>query len=112
MTEKQWMQRYVYTYLHEMFFGVFPIILIEWLEILVEKTKRYRAAMLRNWTPKLVRQLNYVSNPNTHAIDFWLDSILGGYIIKFVVDFIQLYSVAERDFFKGLRGRLMKSLGT
>jgi hypothetical protein len=27
MSDKQWMQRYVYTDLHEIFFGEFPIIL-------------------------------------------------------------------------------------
>jgi hypothetical protein len=45
--------------------------------------------------------LNSVSNPTTHAVDFWLDSILGGYIIEFAVDCTQSYNVAERDFFKG-----------
>jgi hypothetical protein len=35
---------------------------------------------LRNWTPELVIQLNSVSNQTTHVVDFWLDSILGGYI--------------------------------
>jgi hypothetical protein len=41
MSKKQWMQRYVYIDLHEFFFGEFPIILIEWLEISVENTGRY-----------------------------------------------------------------------
>jgi hypothetical protein len=36
--------------------------------------------MLRNWTPELARQLNFVSNPTTRAVDVWLDSIVGGYI--------------------------------
>ena len=67
--------------------------------------------MSRNWTFELVRQLNFVNNQISRTNDFWLDSILGGYITKFVVDCIQSYSVAERDFFKGLCGRFMKSLG-
>jgi hypothetical protein len=60
--------------LHEIFFGEFPIILTEWLEILVENTGRYKTATLRNWTPELVRQLNYVSNPTTHVqlISGWI----------------------------------------
>jgi len=45
-------------------------------------------------------------------VDFWLDIILGGYIIEFAVDCIQSYCVVERDFFKGLCGRFLKSLGT
>jgi hypothetical protein len=86
MSNEQWMQKYVYTYLHEIFFGEFPIILTEWLEILVEKTGRYQNDAPRNWTPELVRQLNFVSNNTSRAIDFWLDSILGGYITKFVIE--------------------------
>jgi hypothetical protein len=41
MSDEQWMQMYVYTKLHEILFGEFPIILTEWLEILVENTGRY-----------------------------------------------------------------------
>jgi hypothetical protein len=62
--------------------------------------------------PKLVTKMNYLINPTNHGVDFWLDNILGGYITEFTVDCIQSYSVAERDFFKGSRGRFMKSLGT
>jgi hypothetical protein len=80
MSENKWMQRYLYMDLHEILFGEFPIILTEWLEILVEKNGRYNVVVLRNWTPKLVRQLNPVSNPTTRAIDFWLDNIVGGYV--------------------------------
>jgi len=99
MSDRQWMERYVYTDLHENLFGEFQIILTKWLEILVEKTRIFRATTSRNWTPKLVRQFNYVSNPTTHVVDFWLDNILGGYITEFVVYCTQSYSVAERDFF-------------
>jgi hypothetical protein len=54
----------------------------------------------------------YVSNKNSLVVDFWLENILGGYIIEFAVDFTQSYNVAERYFFKGMHGRFMKSLGT
>jgi hypothetical protein len=85
---------------------------MKWLERLVENTGRYRDATSRNWTPELVRKLNSISNNTSPTVDFWLDSILGGYITEFVVDCTQSYSVAERDFFKGPRGRFLKSLGT
>jgi hypothetical protein len=48
MSDKQWMQRYVYTKLHEIFFAEFPIILTEWLEILVEDIVRCKNVALRN----------------------------------------------------------------
>jgi hypothetical protein len=95
MKDEQWMQRYVYTELHEIFFGEFLIILTEWMEILVENTGRYRSTAPRRWTPELVRQLNFVSNKTSHTVDFWLDSILGGYITEFTIDCTQSYSVAE-----------------
>ena len=44
-------------------------------------------------------------------MDFWLDSIFGGYITKFAVDYIQSYNVVEREFFKGPHGRFLKLLG-
>jgi len=42
----------------------------EWLEILVENTRIYQIASLRNWTPKLVMKLNYVINNTPRAVDF------------------------------------------
>jgi hypothetical protein len=112
MSEKQWLQKYVFTDLHEIFFGEFLVILIECLESLVGKTGKFSVTALRNWTPELVRQLNFVSNPTTRAVDFWLDSILSYYVIDFFVDCIQSYIFGERDFFKGPRGRFLKLLNT
>ena len=40
----------------------------------------------------------------------WLDSILEGYIAKFVVDTVKSYSDVEREFFQGPRGRFLLSL--
>jgi len=48
MSDEQWMQRYVYAKLHDVFFGEFPIILTDWLEILVENTGKYRLIASRN----------------------------------------------------------------
>jgi hypothetical protein len=46
----------------------------------------------------------------SYVVDFWMDSILGGYITKFSIDYTQAYSFTERDFFKGPRGRFINSL--
>jgi hypothetical protein len=106
------MKRYLYTELHDIFFGNFPIILTKWLEILVENTGRYRTFVPRNSNPELVRKLNYVSNNTSCANDFWLSSILVGYIVKFAIDCTQSYSVIEMDFFRGPHGRFINSLST
>jgi hypothetical protein len=68
----------VFTDLHEIFFGEFPIILTEWLERLVENIGRYNSKAPRNWTPYLIRELNIVRNKVSRAVDFWLNSIMGG----------------------------------
>ena len=48
----------------------------------------------------------------SRAIDFWVDSILEGYIIEFVVDTITSYSEVELNCFQGPRGIYFSSLKT
>jgi hypothetical protein len=70
------------------------------------------ALFSRNWTPELIQQVNTISNQISCTVDFWLDSVLGGYITEFSIDCTQSYSVVEREFFKGPHGRYLKSLST
>jgi hypothetical protein len=70
MRNKKWMQRYVYTELHDILFGEFLIILTEWLERLLENIGRYQTKKLMNWTPNSIRKLNTVSNNTSRAIYF------------------------------------------
>ena len=64
------------------------------------------------WSAQLIRKLTSVSNPISRAIDFWVDSILQGYITEFAVEMITLYSEVERNFFKGPRRRYLLSINT
>jgi hypothetical protein len=50
-------------------------------------------------------QLQQVDNTFTHAVDFWLDDIVAGFITEFVADTKKSYNTAEQDFLKGPRGR-------
>ena len=43
-------------------------------------------------------------------MDFWVDSILEGYITEFVIDTITSYSEAEQKKFRGPRSRYLSSL--
>jgi hypothetical protein len=38
---KDWLQRYVFTYLHEIFFVDFMNVLEEWIRRFIKQTKRY-----------------------------------------------------------------------
>jgi hypothetical protein len=42
-----------------------------------------------------------VDNRTSYVIDFWIDSILGGYVTEFSIDHNQAYNVVEIDFFQG-----------
>jgi hypothetical protein len=55
LNNKQWLQRYVFTELHEVFCSEFPNILEKWLEIFVENTGRHRPTAPKNWTPEILR---------------------------------------------------------
>jgi hypothetical protein len=49
---------------------------------------------------------------NSRAVDFWLDSIVAGFITEFVVDTMKSYNAVEQEFLKGPRGRYIRSLYT
>jgi hypothetical protein len=102
LKNKQWLQRYVYTNLHEVFFNKFLNILVEWLEIFVENTGRKRLVAPKNWTPEPVRRVDAAENRTSRIVEFLLDSILGGYVTKFSIDCTHAYIFAERYFFKGM----------
>ena len=58
----------------------------------------------------MIQQLKSNSNPVSRVVNFWVDSILEGYITQFVVNTITSYSEEERKLFQGPRGRYLKSL--
>ena len=49
-------------------------------------------------------------NPISRAVDFWLNSLVEGFVIEFAVDTLKAYSEADLYFFKGYRGKYLKSL--
>ena len=58
----------------------------------------------------MVREITSVNNTISRAVDFWVDSVLQGYITEFAVETIISYSEAERYFFQGPRGRYLLSI--
>lgn len=47
------------------------------------------------WTPELVHILEESEDNISHAVDHWLDKIIGGFITEFVVDILVSYSEEE-----------------
>ena len=62
------------------------------------------------WTPKLIHTVKSIDNPISQEVDFWLVSVLEGFITEFAVDQRKSFSEAERYFFKGYHGKYLKSL--
>ena len=51
-----------------------------------------------------------LDNPITMAVDFWLASVLEGFVTEFAVDQTKSFSEAERYFFKGYHGKYLRYL--
>ena len=109
ISTEEWLQRYLFTDLHEIFFCEFPIIIYEWIAIIAQKKKCFKATPTI-WNVVSINCLKSVSNSISRAVDFWFDSIIGGYITEFAVDTVKSYSAAKREFFKGPRGKYLNSL--
>ena len=112
LSPENWVDEYIYSDIHEIFFVEFPIILHEWLSRLVTKKTNFQRRETVEWSDQLVREVTSISNTISRAVDFWVDSILQGYITEFAVDTITSYSEAERNFFQGPRRRYLLRIST
>ena len=77
---------------------------------MVEFQKCWKDERVTEWTPELIQQLEKIDNTITRTVDHWVDSVLGGFVTKFSIDQFVSYSEVERIFFKGFRGKSMKTL--
>ena len=82
LSAKKWVEKYIYSNIHEIFFAKFPIILHEWMSILERRQKNFQRREAVEWSDQLVREVTIVSNIIFRAIDFWIDSILQGILLS------------------------------
>ena len=104
-----WLQKHIFTDIHTIFFATYGNELYDWLSNL---TNRNIFRKKRNivWTPELIQTVKSLDNPITRIVDFWLASMLEGFITEFAVEQRKSFSEAERYFFKGYRNKYLKSL--
>ena len=57
VSKEQWLDRYLYTEIHEIFFAYFSTELYEWIARLADSQGRCRLDKPIVWTPELVRRL-------------------------------------------------------
>jgi len=96
ISTEEWLQRYLFTDLHEIFFYEFTIIFHEWLSRLAERKNCFKKDQPTSWNPNLINRLKNSSNPIYRAVDYWFDNIFGGYITEFAVDTVKSYSTTKR----------------
>ena len=84
----------------------------EWLSRLATQQTNFQRREAVEWSAQLIRELTSVRNPISGAVDFWVDSVLQGYITEFAVETITSYSEAKINFFQGPRRRYLLSIST
>jgi hypothetical protein len=110
LSSEDWLEKYIFTNIHEIFFGGIHQELYEWLARLADTQFEIRYRLLVVWTSALIKKVKEVDNTASRVVDHWFNSTIGRYIIDFVVDRIESYSQAERYFFKGPRGKCLHFL--
>jgi hypothetical protein len=100
---KQWKDMYLYTDMHEIFFVEFPCLLYEWLKRKTTTNSTMWPLEPMVWDQAMLDRLKVLDNKWTRDIDFWFSQVKEGYIIEFVVEYIDSFSEAERKFTEGSR---------
>ena len=54
--------------------------------------------------------LHWLDTELTHAVDFWVETTLNGYIVEFSAECYKSFSKAEAIFRSRLRGKLLKEI--
>ena len=57
-----WLQKYIYTDIHEVFFATFPLELHSWLTRLADCSRYIQSDKLAQWNQKVVQRLKKTNN--------------------------------------------------
>ena len=107
---RDFLQRYVFCDAYEIFFSSIHIELHQWLSRLTERRTNCQARRVPTWTPTRVNLVQHVNNEVSRAVDFWTTRTLEAFVTEFSINTSTSFSEAERQFFKGPRGKFLNSL--
>jgi hypothetical protein len=110
ISTKDWLGRYIFTDIHDIFFGGIHKEIYEWLARLTDTQFDIRSIPPMVCMSALIKKVKRVDNVVSRPVDHWFDSTIGGYITEFLIDRVESYSQAERYFFKGPRGKFLHFL--
>ena len=107
---REFFQSYVFCDAYEFFFSSIHIELHQWLSRLTERRTNFQAQRVPALTPERVNLVQHVNNEVSRAVDFWTTQTLEAFVTEFAIDTSTSFSEAERQFFKGPRGKFLNSL--
>jgi hypothetical protein len=107
---ERWKDRYIYTNMHEIFFVEFPCLLNEWLKRQVAINSDLWLLEPIFWDQAKLEELKVLDNKWTWTIDFWFSWVKEGYIIEFLVEYIDSFSGDERKFVDGPIKRMLEEI--
>jgi hypothetical protein len=110
ISTKEWLGRYIFTDIHEIFFGRIHKELYEWLARLTNAQFEIRSRPPVVWMSVLINKVKRVDNIVSRELDHCFDSTIRGYITEFSIDIVESYRQVERYFFKGPRGKFLHFL--
>ena len=67
----EFLKRYIFTDIYEIFFGSIHIELHQWLSRLTERKTNFKEDQSPDWTPERIKLLKSVNNAVSRAVDFW-----------------------------------------
>ena len=94
-----WLGQYIYSYIYDILFSEFPIVLYEWFSMLETQQNNFQGGEPKEWILFLIERLKRINKPISRVVEFWVDIIIEGYITKLVFDTITSYSESKRNFF-------------
>ena len=101
------LRRYVFCDVYEIFFGSIHIELHQWVSRLAERRTNFCGGQFPAWTPTRINLLKRVNNRISRAADFWTTRTLEAFVTEFAIDTSTSFSEAEQQFFKGPRGKFL-----
>jgi hypothetical protein len=83
---EDWLEKYIFTDIHKIFFGGIHQELYEWLARLADTQFEIQSRPTVVWTSEFLKKVKRVDNIISQIVDHWFDNTIGGYITEFVVD--------------------------
>ena len=111
LSANDFLQRYVFCDVYEIFFGRIHIELHQWLSRLTERRMNFQERYFPAWTPARINILKRVNNEISRTVDFWTTQTLEAFVTEFAIDTSTSFSEVERHFFRGPRGNFLNSFG-